>query len=65
MTLRIARHRGGLRARPGALGGADACPWVLDGNERAITFYERQGFRFDGSTKPEDVGLERRMVRRH
>lgn len=47
-----------------ALGDADAYLWVLDGNERAITFYERQGFRFDGTTKPEDVGLERRMVRR-
>jgi hypothetical protein len=32
---------------------------------RAIRFYERQGFRLDGTTKPEDVGLERRMVRRH
>ena len=47
-----------------AIGGADAYLWVLDGNERAISFYERQGFAFDGSTKPEDVGLERRMVRR-
>ena len=47
-----------------AIGGADAYLWVLDGNERAIRFYERQGFRVDGATKPEDVGLERRMVRR-
>ena len=47
-----------------AIGPADAYLWVLDGNERAIRFYERQGFRFDGVTKPEDVGLERRMVRR-
>jgi GNAT superfamily N-acetyltransferase len=47
-----------------AIGDADAYLWVLDGNERAIGFYERQGFRFDGATKPEDVGLERRMVRR-
>lgn len=47
-----------------AIGDADAYLWVLDGNERAIAFYERQGFRFDGTTKPEDVGLERRMVRR-
>lgn len=46
-----------------AIGAADAYLWVLDGNERAIAFYERQGFRFDGTTKPEDVGLERRMVR--
>jgi GNAT superfamily N-acetyltransferase len=47
-----------------AIGDADAYLWVLDGNDRAIRFYERQGFRFDGTTKPEDVGLERRMVRR-
>jgi GNAT superfamily N-acetyltransferase len=47
-----------------ALGAAPAYLWVLDGNERAIRFYERQGFHFDGTTKPEDVGLERRMVRR-
>jgi ribosomal protein S18 acetylase RimI-like enzyme len=47
-----------------AIGSAPAYLWVLDGNTRAIAFYERQGFRFDGATKPEDVGLERRMVRR-
>jgi GNAT superfamily N-acetyltransferase len=47
-----------------AIGDAPAYLWVLDGNDRAIAFYERQGFRFDGTTKPEDVGLERRMVRR-
>ena len=47
-----------------AIGSASAYLWVLDGNDRAIAFYERQGFGFDGATKPEDVGLERRMVRR-
>ena len=47
-----------------AIGDADAYLWVLDGNARAIRFYERQGFRLDGATKPEDIGLERRMVRR-
>lgn len=47
-----------------AIGSFAAYLWVLDGNERAIRFYERQGFGFDGATKPEDVGLERRMVRR-
>ncbi len=47
-----------------ALGRADAYLWVLDGNTRAIIFYERQGFVFDGTTKSADVGLERRMVRR-
>ena len=46
-----------------AIGRAPAYLWVLDGNERAIRFYERQGFRLDGTTKPEDVGIERRMVR--
>jgi GNAT superfamily N-acetyltransferase len=47
-----------------ALGSAPAYVWVLDGNARAIHFYERQGFAFDTVTKREDVGLERRMVRR-
>lgn len=47
-----------------AVGESPAYLWVLDGNERAIRFYERQGFGFDGATKPEDVGLGRRMVRR-
>jgi GNAT superfamily N-acetyltransferase len=46
-----------------ATGGSPAYLWVLDGNVRAIGFYERHGFAFDGATKPEDVGLERRMVR--
>ncbi|MFT4082762.1 MAG: GNAT family N-acetyltransferase [Nocardioides sp.] len=47
-----------------ALGTSDAYLWVLDGNSRAVAFYERQGFRFDGSSKTETVGIERRMVRR-
>ncbi len=46
-----------------AIGSASAYLWVLDGNERAIEFYERQGFRFDGTSKVEPVGVERRMVR--
>ncbi|MDT0203526.1 GNAT family N-acetyltransferase [Nocardioides sp. AE5] len=46
-----------------AIGPAAAYLWVLDGNERAIAFYERQGFVFDGSSKVEPVGVERRMVR--
>lgn len=46
-----------------AIGSAGAYLWVLDGNDRAIGFYERQGFRFDGTSKSEDVGLHRRMVR--
>lgn len=46
-----------------AVGASPAYLWVLDGNVRAIAFYERQGFGFDGATKAEDVGSERRMVR--
>ena len=37
--------------------------WVLDGNERAIRFYERYGFRFDGVEKTVKLG-EPRTVRR-
>jgi GNAT superfamily N-acetyltransferase len=37
--------------------------WVLAGNERAIRFYERQGFRLDGTQDEHDEGLHVRMVR--
>ena len=45
------------------VGDHSAYLWVLDGNVRAIAFYERQGFRFDGQTQTDDEGLEHRMVR--
>jgi len=37
--------------------------WVLAGNDRAIRFYERQGFRLDGTEDEHDEGLHVRMVR--
>lgn len=41
--------------------------WVLAGNERAIRFYERAGYVFDGRTKEERFGdvclVERRMLK--
>ena len=37
--------------------------WVLAGNARAIGFYERQGFRLDGTEDEHDEGLHVRMVR--
>jgi GNAT superfamily N-acetyltransferase len=46
-----------------AVGAEPAYLWVLDGNRRAIAFYERQGFGFDGVAKDEEAGLHRRMVR--
>lgn len=36
--------------------------WVLKGNERAIRFYERYGFRFDGAELTDAVGTELRMI---
>ena len=39
--------------------------WVLEGNQRAIKFYERVGFRFDGTKKQIQLGTantELRMV---
>jgi len=39
--------------------------WVLDGNARAIRFYERYGFAFDGAQQQVNLGTpktERRMV---
>src|SRR3954469_15401144 len=37
--------------------------WVLAGNDRAIRFYERQGFRLDGTEDEHDEGRHVRMVR--
>ncbi len=34
-------------------GFTDVTLWVLEGNDRAVTFYERMGMRFDGKTKTE------------
>lgn len=42
--------------------------WVLDGNDRAATFYERHGWASDGATKVDErpgmTVLERRHVKR-
>jgi GNAT superfamily N-acetyltransferase len=46
-----------------AVGDRAAYLWVLTGNERAIRFYERQGFRLDGTKDEQDEGLHVRMVR--
>ena len=44
---------------------ASAAVWVLKGNERAIRFYERYGFRFDGTQAQLMLGtpaVELRMI---
>jgi len=46
-----------------AVGDRAAYLWVLASNERAIGFYERQGFRLDGTEDEHDEGLHVRMVR--
>src|SRR3954451_16569138 len=46
-----------------AIGDRAAYLWVLAGNERALRFYERQGFRLDGTRDEQDEGLHVRMVR--
>ncbi len=46
-----------------AVGDRAAYLWVLAGNDRAIRFYERQGFRLDGTEDEQDEGLHVRMVR--
>ncbi|WP_457207206.1 N-acetyltransferase family protein [Nocardioides sp. P5_C9_2] len=56
-------HGVGYALLSAALGSAPAYLWVLEGNDRAVAFYERQGFRLDGCTKSEQVGREHRMVR--
>jgi len=45
------------------IGDRAAYLWVLHGNDRAIGFYERQGFRLDGTRDEQDEGLHVRMVR--
>jgi GNAT superfamily N-acetyltransferase len=46
-----------------AIGDRSAYLWVLAANERAIRFYERQGFRLDGTRDEHDEGLHVRMLR--
>lgn len=37
--------------------------WVLKGNDKAIRFYERYGFRFDGAEKKVLIGTEQTELR--
>ncbi len=46
-----------------AIGQEAAYLWVLEGNIRAVAFYERLGFCLDGATKSAAVGREQRMMR--
>jgi ribosomal protein S18 acetylase RimI-like enzyme len=56
------RHRGGIgrllmveaRRRLAADGYAEAFLWVLDGNDRAREFYEREGWVADGARREEN-----------
>jgi GNAT superfamily N-acetyltransferase len=45
------------------LGDRAAYLWVLASNQRAIHFYERQGFRLDDTEDEHDEGLHVRMLR--
>jgi GNAT superfamily N-acetyltransferase len=45
------------------IGDRAAYLWVLASNERATRFYERQGFRLDGTEDEHDEGRHVRMVR--
>jgi GNAT superfamily N-acetyltransferase len=46
-----------------AVGDAASCLCVLEGNTRAIRFYERQGYRADGFTEDVPEGRHVRMLR--
>lgn len=65
LYVRRSRYDTGLghRLLETAVGERPAYLWVLDGNARAIGFYERHGFSFDGQVEDEPEGLHRRMVR--
>jgi ribosomal protein S18 acetylase RimI-like enzyme len=57
------RHRSGVgrmlmaeaRDRLAEAGFGEAILWVLDGNDRARSFYEREGWSPDGATREENV----------
>lgn len=53
----------GHRLLRAAVGEEAAYLWVLEGNTRAVAFYERQGFLLDGAVEDHPEGLHRRMVR--
>lgn len=69
-VLRAYQGRGvGRRLMEAALEQLSSYPkvalWVLKGNERAIGFYEHQGFRFDGTERDITLGTpitELRMI---
>ncbi|MFT4262109.1 MAG: GNAT family N-acetyltransferase [Nocardioides sp.] len=54
----------GHRLLAAALGDRPAFVWVLRGNDRAIGFYERHGFAFDGTEKVDELGLTDLRMRR-
>jgi len=61
LSVDPARYRAGVgrqlmaeaRRRLRALGFTAALLWVLEGNDRATRFYEREGWRPDGTTRVE------------
>jgi ribosomal protein S18 acetylase RimI-like enzyme len=69
LYVRPKRHGSGAGAllADAALGELPAFLWVLEGNARAIRFYEKIGFALDGARKDDEVGgvtlHELRMVR--
>lgn len=65
-VARAARGSGAARILlDDVLHDAPAYLWVVDGNERALRFYEREGFVLDGTRRaePADGTHELRMVR--
>ena len=46
-----------------AIGDRAAYLWVLADNQRALDFYQRQGFRLDGTEDEHDEGRHVRMLR--
>ena len=52
-----------MDAAIGRLGNRRIAVWVLKGNERAIRFYEKYGFRFTGCEKAVTIGAQATELR--
>ncbi len=53
----------GHRLLVAAIGDRPAHLWVFEGNDRAVTFYQRHGFVLDGGVREDQYGRDFHMIR--